>query len=263
MITVMLGALGLVFGSFVNALVWRLHEHRNWMSERSECPHCHHQLAAKDLIPVLSWLYLRGKCRYCHAKIEDSPLVEIATMVFFVVSYLWWPVAFEGAGLFRFVLWLIFVVGFVALTVYDLRWMLLPDKIVFPLASLAALQVVGVALFFHGGWHVVFGSFAGVLMVSGLFYLIFQLSKGAWIGGGDVKLGLALGLLAGSPLNAVLLLFVASVSGLLFSLPQLFRGKFSGKTQLPFGPFLILGLFVVVLFGNGIVDWYTAQLFYR
>jgi prepilin signal peptidase PulO-like enzyme (type II secretory pathway) len=259
----MLAVFGLVFGSFVNAFVWRLHEGKDWMSDRSECIHCHHKLAAKDLIPVFSYLVLKGKCRYCHKKIEDTPVVEIATMVLFLASYFFWPVAFEGAGLVRFIVWLIISVGLMALIVYDFKWYLLPDKVVFPLAGLAALQVVVISLFYHGGWHEVLGALAGVLIISGTFYLIFQISKGTWIGGGDVKLGLVLGLLAGGPLNSLLLLFTASVSGMLFSLPMLLTGKAGRKTQLPFGPFLIFGLIIVQLFGTALTSWYSQHLLYR
>lgn len=257
MIIVMLGALGLIFGSFVNALVWRLHEGKDWLRDRSECTHCHHKLTAKDLVPVFSYLYLRGKCRYCHKKIEDSPWIELGTMALFLVSYFLWPVAFQGAGLFQFVMWLIMSVGLMALVAFDLKWYILPNKIVFPLIGLAVIQELVVAFVFHGGLHEIIGALAGVVIIAGLFYLIFQASKGTWIGGGDVKLGIMLGLLAGGPLNSLLLLFVASVCGIIISIPMVIAGKANRKTQLPFGPFLILGLVVVQLFGTPIIDWYT------
>ncbi len=257
----MLAALGLIFGSFVNALVWRLHEGKDWLNDRSECTHCHHKLAAKDLVPVLSWLALRGKCRYCHKKIDDTPLVELGTMALFLVSYFFWPVALEGGGLLRFILWLVFSVGFIALISYDIRWYLLPDKIVFPLAVLAVLQVAALSTIFGGGWHTALGALTGVLIIAGLFYAIFRISNGTWIGGGDVKLGLVLGLLAGGPLQAVILLFAASFSGMVAALPMLITGKAGRKTQLPFGPFLIFGLIVVQLFGTHIAHWYTGLLY--
>src|SRR5688572_14187716 len=105
MIVVVLIAFGLIFGSFINALVWRLHEGRDWVRERSECLQCHHQLAPKDLIPVLSWLLLRGKCRYCHKPIPDSPLVELAVPALFVTSYFFWPVDLAGSAWFAFICW--------------------------------------------------------------------------------------------------------------------------------------------------------------
>ena len=84
MIEFVIGMVGLAFGSFVNALVWRIRHKRDFVSERSECTHCHHVLAWNDLIPVLSWLMLRGKCRYCHKKIDDSPVVEVTTAALFL-----------------------------------------------------------------------------------------------------------------------------------------------------------------------------------
>jgi len=260
MIPLLLIVLGLVLGSFVNAFVWRLRKHKNWVSDRSECPHCHHKLGPLDLIPVLSWLMLRGKCRYCHKKIEDSPLVELALPALFVLSYFFWPFVLQGSALFEFVLWLVFLTGFLALAVYDLRWFLLPDKLVFPLAGLAGAQVTTVAIW-DKNWHILLAAAGGVAVISGLFYLIFQITKGTWIGGGDVKLGLVLGLLAGGVIESFLLLFAASMIGVLISLPMLIQGKAKAKTQIPFGPLLIVGLIIVKLFGSGVINWYTG-LFY-
>ena len=254
-------ALGLILGSFVNAFVWRLHEGRNWVSERSECPKCHHVLSWMDLIPVLSWLLLQGKCRYCHKRIDDSPLTELALPALFVGSYLAWPLGLTSTPrILHFAAWLVFLVGFLALALYDFRWFILPDKLVFPLAGLALFQVLAMA-WAQQDWHVLVGALLGVLIISGLFYALLQVSDGKWIGGGDVKLGLVLGLLAGGGMQAVLLIFVASVSGLLFSLPLMLKGKVHKRSVLPFGPFLILGLVIVQLFGTRIIDWYLGLLY--
>jgi len=261
MIVLLLIGLGLIFGSFVNAFVWRLKEQKNWVSERSECPHCHHVLAPKDLIPVISWLLLRGKCRYCGKPIPDSPLTELAVPLLFVASYFFWPMELAGQGLFSFVLWLVCIVGFVVLAVYDLRWFLLPDKVVFPLIGLAFFQVLAIALVYEGSARPLAGAAAGVLTISGLFYALYHLSKGAWIGFGDVKLGIVLGILAGGAVEGLLLLFVASVLGMIVSLPLVFTGKAHRRSHVPFGPFLIMALIVVQLFGPNIIDWYTGTLF--
>lgn len=261
MVILLLAVIGLAFGSFVNALVWRLHESRDWIRERSECPHCHHILAVEDLIPVVSWLLLAGRCRYCKAKIDDSPLVELAVPALFVASYIWRPVALDsGAAIFEFGLWLVFLVGFVALAVYDLRWLLLPNVIVFPLMGLAVLQVLSSWLASGGSAREVLSAALGVAVISGLFYLIFTISHGKWVGFGDVKLGVILGLLAGSPARAALLLFVASLLGTLVALPMVVSGKANRKSLLPFGPLLIIGLVVVQLWGGDIIDWYTGLL---
>jgi len=258
MTVLMLIVAGLLLGSFVNALVWRLHEKRDWVTERSECPLCHHVLAPKDLVPVLSWLWLRGKCRYCKARIPDTPLTELAVPLLFVISYYWWPVALQGRGLFDFIFWLIFIVGFVALSLFDLRWFLLPNNIVFPLMALAVLQVAGDWLLFGGSWHTAVGPALGVLFISGLFYVLHRVSQGKWIGFGDVKLGVVLGLLAASASKAALLLLVASLVGTLVALPLVIAGKAHRKSLLPFGPLLIAGMIFVELWGAKVVAWYTS-----
>jgi leader peptidase (prepilin peptidase) / N-methyltransferase len=274
MIIAFLIVLGLCFGSFDNALVWRLRE----LSEpkkkrvasdaelsiakgRSMCPNCQHTLAWYDLVPVFSWLSVRGKCRYCHKPISAQyPIVELATAGLFVASYQYWPQAIAGRGWFDLGLWLAAVTAFVALTIYDLRWMLLPDKIVYPLIVLAGCNRVADSVFFNASWRGFMGSLVAALIGGGLFYVLFQVSDGRWIGGGDVKLGFALGFLAGDPLQAVLLLMIASVLGLLGALPAVVAGKMRRDLQIPFGPFLMAGCFVVVLFGHSLTTWYMRIL---
>jgi leader peptidase (prepilin peptidase) / N-methyltransferase len=257
MILLLLIGLGLILGSFVNAFVWRLHEGKDWVRGRSECTHCHHPLAPRDLVPVLSWLWLRGKCRYCGKKIHDNPLPELAVPFLFVISYLAWPVALSSVGLFQFIVWCVFIIGFVILAAYDFRWFLLPNKIVFPLTGLAVFQVLAVALWTKE-WEVIVAAVVGALVVAGTFYVLFQVSKGTWIGGGDVKLGIVLGLLAGGLLEGFLLLFSASVIAMAATIPLVVRGRAHRKTHVPFGPFLIIGLIIVVLFGHDIINWYTG-----
>lgn len=289
MIVLVLVGLGLVCGSFVNALVWRLYKQEELKSSadelavkkrkessantsqltdkdlsivkgRSMCSYCHHELAVQDLIPVVSWLMLRGKCRYCRHPIEDSPAIELVTAILFLVSYFWWPLSFDAAGIFAFVLWLVFVTAFVALAVYDIRWFLLPDRIVFPLIFLVAGKVIVDATIFDGGWQTVLEAIWGMLIISGLFFLIYVVSKGGWIGFGDVKLAIVLGLLVGGPLNALLLIFVASLLGSLLALPLVLEGRARVTTHLPFGPFLLAATAIVVLMGDHITDWYTNLL---
>jgi prepilin signal peptidase PulO-like enzyme (type II secretory pathway) len=98
-----------------------------------------------------------------------------------------------------------------------------------------------------------------VLVVSGLFYVLYKISD-EWIGFGDVKLGIVLGLLAGSAVQACLLLFIASLLGVLISLPMMAAGKATRKTPLPFGPLLLAGMIVTQLFGQQLIDWYSRLL---
>lgn len=269
MIVLVLIILGLILGSFVNALVWRLHEqqrHRtadrklSILMGRSMCPNCHHELMAKDLVPVMSWLWLKGRCRYCKKPIDvQYPLVELTVPIVFVVSYICWPLMLQGEGLFVFILWIFFIVGFVALAVYDIRWFMLPNRLVYPLIGLAVVQVAVTAAIYRGGFPTVLNALWGVIIISGLFYVIFQSSKGKWIGGGDVKLGLVLGLLAGGPFQSFLLLFVASFLGSLIAVVLLVSGKAKKSTRLPFGPFLLFGTLFAVLFGSNLYQFLIIQ----
>lgn len=277
MIIVAIGVLGLIFGSFVNAFVWRLHEQAELEGKkgkaaakrrrdlsiaqgRSMCPHCGHTLAARDLVPVFSWLSLGGKCRYCRAPISwQYPLVELLTAGLFAWSYAAWPLRLDGPGIFQLICWLVFLVAFMALAIYDFRWYLLPDRIVAPLMVLALVQVAVVAIWsqhFAAVWQPALGA----VLISGLFWTLLQVSKGAWIGGGDVKLAVVLGLLAGTPLKAFLVIFVASLLGTVVSIPLLARGKAGLKLHIPFGPYLLAATVLVVLYGSAMIDWYQKLL---
>lgn len=268
MIIVALVVFGLCLGSFVNALVWRVHEQPkkggkaskldlSIRTGRSMCPNCHHMLHAKDLIPVLSWLSLRGKCGYCHKPISPQyPLVELATALLFVGSYIWWPVAFDLTQYLLLVIWLLLLVGFMALTVYDFRWYLLPNRIMTPVAWLAALFAFISIISADRPLVALINTALAVFIGGGIFYLLFQFSGGKWIGGGDVKLGWVLGLIAGTPSRALLFIFIASVAGTLASLPLLATKRLKKSQVIPFGPFLILGLIITQLFGSDILDWY-------
>jgi leader peptidase (prepilin peptidase)/N-methyltransferase len=277
MIIAALAVFGIILGSFVNALVWRLHEQESLEGKkgataakrrqalsisrgRSMCTDCGHELAAKDLVPVLSWLSLKGRCRYCHKPISwQYPAVELLTGALFAVSYLAWPFEMHGVGLFRFVVWLVVLVFFVALAVYDIRWYLLPDRLVLPLTIIVALQVVVTAIWlrsFAALWQPALAAF----IICGLFWGLYQYSKGNWIGYGDVKLAVALGLLVSTPTKAFLLIFVASLLGTIASIPQLIKGKEGFKRQIPFGPYLIAATIIVVLYGSVLIDRYQNLL---
>jgi len=271
---VALAIFGLIFGSFVNAFVWRLHEQEALKSKptqtkdklaklsilrgRSMCPNCSHQLSGKDLVPVLSWLSLQGKCRYCKKPISwQYPVVELLTAALFVASYSWWPMVLNGFGMLAFVLWLVFLLGFMALAVYDFKWYLLPDKVVWPLVSLAVLELGIHIIFFGGGLRAFWEAAFSVLVASGFFYAMYVVSKGKWIGGGDVKLGLVIGLLVGGPLSALLVLYFASILGMFVSLPLLLNKKVKRSSVIPFGPFLITATIIVQLFGADITEWFS------
>ncbi|MDQ3123608.1 MAG: prepilin peptidase [bacterium] len=284
MIILVIAALGLILGSFVNALVWRVYMQEKESSKakkdavlppaddlsilkgRSMCPQCKHPLAAKDLIPVISWLILRGKCRYCHKPISRQyPLVELATAGLFILSALLWPRPDNDAINYNFVInlvvWLsVMIPGFMALIVYDLRWMLLPNRIIYPMIVIASILASFNIISADNVISALINTGTAVAIAGGIFYLLFVVSNGRWIGGGDVKLGLLIGLLLAKPELAFLILLLASVLGTLFVVPGLLLKKVTTKSRIPFGPFLIIAAIIVKLFGATMFKWYENFL---
>lgn len=223
------------------------------------CVHCHHVLAWYDLLPVVSWLSLRGRCRYCQKPVSwQYPIVELLTAATFIGSYVVWPHGWDGAGITLFGLWLVFLVGFMALAVYDLRWMELPNRLVYPLTVLAMVQVLVKAAAYQDMRGVIVGAFWGFLVIGGLFYALFQLSGGKWIGGGDVKLAFMIGPLVGGPIASLLVIFLASCLGSLVSLPLIARKSLKATSRIPFGPFLLAATVVAYTCGDKIATWYTT-----
>ncbi len=260
MIILLLTVIGLALGSFINAFVWRLHEKKNFVSERSICTNCKHLLVVKDLVPVISWLTLKGKCRYCSKKIHwQYPLVEAATALLFVASFLLWPQEFDAQGVMNFSFWLFYLVMLIALFIYDLKWMLLPNKITYVLLIVALVQVAINGLVFDKSIDTFVDAGLGFAIGGGIFYLLFLASGGKWIGGGDVKLGAFFGLLLG-PWGAFITIFVASLIGSVVSLTLMGLKILKRKQPVPFGPFLITGIIVTALIGEYIIDWYTGDL---
>lgn len=258
MIGIVVFVMGLMAGSFIGAFTWRLKKGKDWVKGRSQCEKCSHTLAVHDLIPLLSWLSLRGKCRYCHKPIGVSaPLLELITGVLFTISYFYWPYNLTGLGVVIFIGWLVILTGLIALSLYDLRWMILPDKLILPV-SIIGMVWVGLIAFTERDVTILLQSaLAGGLFFS-FFYVLFQVSNGKWIGGGDVKLSFFLGLLAGTPAQVFLLVFLASLLGCIVSLPLVILQGKKISTKVPFGPFLITAAFVVLLWGEQLLGWYSS-----
>lgn len=284
-ISILVAAVGLIIGSFVGASVWRLRarqlhldkkdgekirksdEHqvaklqkKSLGKDRSVCLHCGHQLAWYDLVPLVSWLSLRGKCRYCHKSIGNfEPVIELSMAVFFVASYLFWPYPLVTAlDLAQFVLWLVAGTGLAVLFVYDMRWYLLPNVIVFPLIGISGLYAFTILVQQQFAWSSIVSIIYGCAILSGLYYLIYVLSRYNWVGFGDVKLGLALALLLADWQLCLLALFLANFIGTVIYLPLILSGSVKRGAHIPFGPLLISGWLVSGLFGADIISWYLT-----
>lgn len=236
--------LGLIFGSFINAVLWRLRSGKSILLERSQCVYCARKLGLWDLFPIVSFLWLKGKCRYCRERISwQYPAIELAAALGVLGVYLWPVGNYEKIWLGGiYLLWLL-------IFVYDLRHFLIPDRFVIA----GFVWVLGGLILIRPG-NIVSGLTAG-LTISAFFAALYFISKGKWIGGGDVKFGFLLGLWLGWPLG-VLALFLAYIIGAVVGVALIGFKKLSLKSQVPFGPFLIAGSMVAYFFGNQMIDWY-------
>lgn len=250
---------GLIVGSGINAFEFRFHDPKSFAKGRSICPHCKHVLSALDLIPVVSFLGLRGKCRYCKEKISwHYPVIELITAVSFTCFALFSQLITREPA-FGPLFFVGLLLGFASITIlvflllFDARHQILPNTAV---AILAVLGTVSSYVVFHKSLE----SLAiGAVIGFGFFGLMYLLSQGKWIGFGDVKLGLALGLLLGSP-NIVLCLFLAYIVGALYAGYVLITHKKAMKDKIAFGPFLVLAAIVALVVGQTVINWYIGLL---
>ncbi len=258
--SILVFVLGLIIGSFLNTVIHRSVQGGSIFAKSSICPQCRHQLAWSDLVPLLSFFLLRRKCRYCEKPISwQYPLVELATGILFVLIFYNSPPPFlphqwggiEGGWLTTDYLLLItrfvFACFLIVIFAIDAKHYLIFDKIVIPAAGLALLYQV---------WQGhIFGAILGAVLLAGFFSILYFLSHGQWIGFGDVKLGIFLGILIPWPTTLVLF-FLAYFLGAVFSLGLIATRYKSLKDRVPFGTFLTTAALVAMLWGEELTNWY-------
>jgi len=238
---------GLILGSFLNAVIFRLYSKESIWLKRSHCVTCNHQLNHWDLIPVFSFIFLWGKCRYCSAKISwQYPVVELVTGLSFVL--LAQNFGLNGANV-TLLLNLILICFLIVIGVYDLKHYLILDKVIFPAMLVAILRNA-----FSGQDLLLEGILAGFL-VSGFFAFQFFVSGGKWIGFGDVKFGLFLGNFLGIKLSIVMLM-LAYFSGAFIGVTLVVFGWKQLGSKLPFGLFLSFASICSLIYGSAIAAWY-------
>ena len=241
---------GLIVGSFLNCLIYRLEIGESFLSGRSYCPNCKHILSFKDLIPVFSFLILRGKCRYCGKKISwQYPLVELATGILFVLvmNYTFPNPLVTGY-------WLLVTSLLIIIFVSDLKYYVIPDKVIYPTIVLTFIFHL-FEIFEFGTFEPILNSFLSAILASLFFLTIVLISRGKWLGIGDVKLVFFMGLILGYP-NILLALFLAFFIGAVVGVILIILGKNTLKSEIPFGPFLVTGTFLAMFFGERIVNFY-------
>ena len=256
MFIILFFVLGLIFGSFINCLIYRLKQEKTILG-RSFCPKCRHILGFFDLFPLFSYIFLNAKCRYCKEKIAfEYFLVELFTGFVFAFGYWFYFLSkfwFVNSVLF-FIFYLIISVFLIIIFIYDLKYYLVLDKVIWPAIIIAfcfnflILKVNLLNLLLAGAIGIVF------------FGWQFLISKGKWIGGGDILIGLLMGFILGFP-NILLGIFFAYIIGGIIGVFLLILKKKSLSSKIPFGPFLVFSILFIILFGNRIIDWYLSFLF--
>ncbi len=240
--------LGACLGSFINVVIYRLPRDESIVYPPSRCPRCGHRLSWWENLPILSYLILRGRCRECHGPISPRyPLVELSAALLLSSCYITY-------GLSVKLLWAaLFVLSLLAVFFIDLDHQIIPDEIDIP------GTVIGLAM---SPWTVGFlPSLAGGILGGGGFFLVgyvaSRIMKKEALGGGDVKLMAMVGTFLG-PTGVLLTTLVGALLGAVVGSLWL---KISGKgkhTPIPFGPFLVVGAYVSLFWGQEILRWYLA-----
>jgi len=259
---------GLLIGSFINCLVWRLHK-KEGLWDRSYCPKCKHQISWYDNIPVLSYLLLLAKCRHCKTKISyQYPVVELVTGALFALSFYFNVGNIDLAGFMIYDLhplgykrftniililrdWF-FISVMIVVFIYDLRWFLILDIVTLP----ACVIIFALNLMLGFDWK---NLLLSGIIGSSFFLLQFVVSKGKWIGGGDVRLGLLMGLFFSWPM-IVLAIFLAYIIGSVISVGLVVFSRRRWSSEVPLGVFLTTSSIIVMFWGDQILSWYLNLL---
>jgi len=236
---------GLCFGSFISALAQRSVVHNSNWRGRSVCLKCHKKILFFDLIPVLSFIFLKGRCRFCKTKIGwREPITEIISGILFVLVGL----AHNNQINLLLIRDLIFSVFLILLFLTDIYGEVLPHRFTATAVTVTIILNLLVNNYRANG-HSPLQMIIGIIIGGGFFYLQYLISHGRWVGGGDIGMGLFLGAMLGWPLCLVAI-GLAYIIGAIFAVILLLKKKVGLDSRLPFGPFLAVAGWVVLVFLN-------------
>ncbi len=243
-IGIIFGLYGVVIGSFLNVLTLRLPLKESVTLKRSHCMTCGHTLSWYELFPLFSYIFLGGKCRHCKSKISiQYPLIEATNGILYVIVFLVHGICVET------ILYCLCASALLALSLIDWRTQEIPVGFNIFILLLGLVRLITDI----GNWsQYVIGLFA----VSGFLYLLFLITKGRGIGGGDIKLMAATGLLLGWQLNIIAFL-LGCVLGSIIHLTLMAVKK--ANRVLAFGPYLSMGVYIAMIWGEQLVSWYLSM----
>lgn len=255
MLIIILTILGFFIGSFICVVVDRFCAGQSAIYGRSKCENCRVVLCATDLIPIISYFVLRGKCRYCHYHLSwRYPLVELSTAVLFLLTIyrlnfpILFPVGFTFSNFYIFLFRdLLFVCLLFILFLIDAKDGVLPDRFTLP----GIIIIFGLNFWLGIPWTT---SIIGLFAIGGFFAFQYLVSRGTWVGGGDIRLGALLGVMFGL-MQGVLVLLIAYVVGAIFAIVLLYKKRVGLKSTLSFGPFLAGAGWIVLFFGPYLSNW--------
>lgn len=255
-IGVIIFVFGTIIGSFLNVCILRLPDSSSIVSGASACPSCGSRLTPIDLVPILSYLALRGKCRRCKARISPLyPAIEALTGAMYLLLYLRFGFAWQ------LLVYMALVSLLIVISAIDFKTMEIPNGLIIAGFVVGAIQLI-VTVFsgLFGNWtSYVIGLFAGGLPLLLIALIAGILLKREAMGGGDVKLMAFCGFIIGwklvIPAYLIGIIVGAVISVLLMALGRKKRGD-----EIPFGPFLSLGVVLSVFFGDALIDWYLGLI---
>ncbi|MBM7622733.1 prepilin peptidase [Sporohalobacter salinus] len=234
---------GLMIGSFLNVVIYRLPKEESIIFSRSYCTSCQTELGVVDLIPVISFLFARGKCRYCGGKISyQYPLVELLTGILFLILFQQYHFSIEF-GVYAFLSLLLIVSSFI-----DFKHQIIPNRITY----FGFISGIILSLLFN---HItIISALLGAVIPAGFLFLISVITKGG-LGMGDVKFVAMVGSYLGAGYTLIGI-FIGSIVGSVIGLLLIISGIKSRKSRIPFGPLLALGNLLMLLKGAAIIDFY-------
>lgn len=237
--------LGLLIGSFLNVVIYRLPDEQSIVKPPSHCPQCNTRLKVIDLIPVLSFISTGGKCRYCGKKISyQYPFVELLTAFFFLAAYLKFGLTVE-----LFIM-LFLLSALIAISFIDYKYMIIPNVITY------SGIIIGFLFAIIFNYITIFDSLLGIFIPAFFLLLIALLFKGG-MGMGDVKLVSMLGAFLGYKYTLAGI-FIGSIFGSIIGLTLMGIGILKKKDHIPFGPFICLGAVIMIFFGEQLINWYIS-----